>query len=207
MTKYENNPDQQPYNFWTNHHRLDEMVRFISRYTDSGKVLQSASQSNSKAGLVLELLLKGMSVVINEAMLRKVHTSQRSGFDRIRAAEDAVLQHSLEITEAIQTNVLPTDASSKLTVSWVIYVTLQSLLRRQRRCSDYARLPLERLRNTSISTNSTCSGCFSVGDMDAVLEDPAATDYFALSEPAILADPVALADAVILDSFDALRTT
>jgi hypothetical protein len=105
---------------------------------------------------MLDLYLKAWSVVLDEARLRKAGTSQ-SGLelpDQERHDQDMILQRTLKLAETLQTCVVQRDAASSITVSWVIYVALQSLLRCQRRQALWERSPtiIPRQQNLAIQT-------------------------------------------------------
>ncbi|MCJ1434764.1 hypothetical protein MMC27_004134 [Xylographa pallens] len=206
--KHANSPGQEPYHFWTVHHRLEEAVRYVYNFTDMESMSRTTCEAtNSNVKLVLDLLLKAMSIVIHEASLKEMHRSTRSEVDWIRAAENAVLQRSLEIAHTARTSLLPNDAGTKVTVSWAIYVALQSLLRYQRRLGQLD----HKLRSSSNSsssndasiwTSSDGTGSGRSGSMGAALS-VTTTEEHCFST----ADTAAAADALVSDSSTALRST
>ena len=200
-TKHANSPGQEPYHFWTIHHRLEEVVRYVFNFISMESMSRTTCEAtNSNVKLVLDLLLKAMSIVIHEASLKEMHISTWSGVDWIRIAENAVLQRSLEIARAAQTSLLLNDAGTKVAVSWAIYVALQSLLRHRRRLGQLGRRPSSSSSSMWTSSNGTGSGSsYPMGD--------------ALSATAMVehcfptADLAAVADALVSDSFTTLRST
>lgn len=121
----EEDASYQPYSFWTNHHRLHRIISHIFNGTDA--------MHRPKA--VLDLALNAISVVLNEALIKKTSTSLHTPPQAIEDAEEAALKHSLEITRLVQTDVLPHDSWVRVVVPWAMYVALQSFQRRQKRKS------------------------------------------------------------------------
>lgn len=184
MTKHAVDPSQQPYNFWTNQHRLEEMVRYISSFT---KVAEGRDVKS-----VLDLMLKALMVVLQEAALKKLHTSTQNGLDQqLNVAEAAALQHALEIADIVQTSVVPDD----LVLTWAVYVAVDSLLRYKQRSRN------QRLSTVPWSNDEI--GCFSSYSAEAsfVPTTPSINTSFAST------DPSSLADALVLDSVDTMQST
>ncbi|KAH8196085.1 hypothetical protein TruAng_009741 [Truncatella angustata] len=170
-------PDQQQYNFWINHHRLEETLRYLVNFILSDPV----PEANVK--VLLNLLVKALTIILHEAVLRKIRACSHQGqkaSDQVRVNEHALLQRALEVAAAVQTSVLPTDAATNLTTCWIVYIALQSLLRHQRRTSAQ--------RSDQLTAASSCTVG---GDAGAY-------------EPGNAAD---LEGALVMDSFDALHST
>ncbi len=187
--KHAKSPGQEPYHFWTIHHRLEKIVRYIFNFINMESMSRTTCEAtNSNVKTVLDLLLKAMSIVIHEASLKEMHNSTVSDVDWIRAAENAVLQRSLEIARTAQTSLLLNDAGTKVAVSWAIYVALQSLLRHWRR--------LEQLGTPGSSSTSASSDGTGSGSSSSMGDALSATD-----------DPATAAEALVSDSFTTLRST
>ncbi|PHH91788.1 hypothetical protein CDD83_10284 [Cordyceps sp. RAO-2017] len=125
-------PDRQPYSFWTNQHRLEQTLQYIRNF------LKTDPKPEPRLETMLDLYVRAWSIVLYEAKLRRTDASSWNAGDAGRqgAGGDALLQQTLELAQALQTRVLPVDAASLITVSWVVYVALQSLLRGKRRLSN-----------------------------------------------------------------------
>ncbi|ORY68267.1 uncharacterized protein BCR38DRAFT_422616 [Pseudomassariella vexata] len=206
-TNHASTAELQPYNFWINHHRLEEMLRHISTRTPEATSPTSPDTPDACAKVVLDILLKALLIVLHEAKLKKMRVSNQNQFDQIRASGNVALQRSLEIAEAVQTSVLPTDARANITLSWAVYVTLQSLLRQQRR--DSASWPLDNVEldvNTWSNSNNSESVFHYSTDTNAFLRSGTAMPAVNLFEAAGSMS-TSLTGALVLDSFNALQST
>ncbi|KAI0533356.1 hypothetical protein GGR58DRAFT_487009 [Xylaria digitata] len=182
----------QPYNFWTNHHRLQGTIGYIT------SLANNASEDEPALGMLLD----AFSIILHEASRRKKQDSavQTLG-SQVWSAENRAVQHALHIGKVVQTQPLSEDCWAAIIGTWAIYVALRSLLQHQQRvasgddCSNaYIQLcssDLAARRNDDTSTSSAVtsptvrSGCFELFD----------------------GAPGLLADAVMLDSITALRAT
>ncbi|GKT70169.1 hypothetical protein ColTof4_02592 [Colletotrichum tofieldiae] len=127
-TRYET--DRLPYSFWTHQHQVEQTLRYLRSFVGT----DSSSAAGQKT--MLDLYLKAWGVVLDEAKLKKTHVSRSAASStQDRAGEDQVLQRTLKLAETLLIRVVPRDAASTITVSWVIYVALQSILRCRQRQS------------------------------------------------------------------------
>ncbi|KAG2005257.1 hypothetical protein GB937_008954 [Aspergillus fischeri] len=102
----------------------------------------------------------------------------------MKNAEEAALQHSLQIAKIVETSVLSEDSWARIAVPWAVYVALQSLKqRRSRRSLQYKVLQKD---STSIFESSL---------------DELVSPYPSAFQPP---EPDFLVDALVLDSVNAL---
>ncbi|KAK0630317.1 hypothetical protein B0T17DRAFT_598537 [Bombardia bombarda] len=229
-TRHTSMPDQQPYNFWTNQHRLEEIMRYVLNITKSSPSSSAATNSSSMCAaagsgaidssntpkVVLTLHIKALMIVIYEAKLRKMRSTTQSpnqnGPGQIRSTENSLLQRALEIAEAVQTSVLATDAATHLTVTWSVYVALQSLLRQRRRSSSAHHPPqqqqqqqqqhqqqLEMTAWTACSSGDSIMGGFGSYDMGSITCGNAMGGFESADST------MTLAGALVLDTFNVLH--
>lgn len=181
-------PDQQPYNFWTNQYRLEETLRYVLNF------ISADPTPDANAKVLLRLQGKALAIVLHEARLKKLRTGClpiQNGSDQVRASENALLHRALELAEAVQASVLSTDAATGLTMCWVIYVALQSLLRHQTRtsASQLGQMAATWPRSAAGSDNNVGSYLH----MGSGRYEPG--------------DPATLTGALVLDSLSALQST
>lgn len=208
--------DPQPYNFWTQQSRLEECLNCLHA------VIEPWTFSPSSAGhypdttpMLLGLHVKALFVVLGETKLAKMHTNCGLGLDQgqIQSCEDAVRQSSLELATTLENmgKMVPGNAATNITVSWIAYVTLQSLLRyqqRQRRTASwpsFGHLDELDLSKNNISASGVAETCLDLNhDFMADLASPSsATSASGFSWSS---STTTLTDALVLDTFEALQS-
>ncbi|KAJ5204655.1 uncharacterized protein N7498_005534 [Penicillium cinerascens] len=169
----------QPYSFWTNHHKLHHIVSHIFNGTEA----------ENKAKPVLDIVLNAMLVVLHEALIRKTFTSTKLRSDKMRDAEEAALQHSLQIAKIVETDVLCQDSWARVAVPWAAYVALQSLQQRQKR--SFLHYEVQQIDIQLLG----------------VLEGSGDNLISPVTNAFLPPDAALLVDALVLDSVNALRST
>jgi hypothetical protein len=123
------------YNFWTHQSQLEESLGYLQTFTDTWTA-GSMGGPDFDAVLV-DLQTRALVVVLGEAKLAKMSSCRGMRLDpgQLHPCRDAARQHALDSAAAMDAlnKALPGDAATDLSVTWVAYVTLQSLLRCQRR--------------------------------------------------------------------------
>ncbi|KAK7418006.1 hypothetical protein QQZ08_011403 [Neonectria magnoliae] len=187
---------RQPYSFWTNQHQLEQTLRYLRSFVQA----EMDAKPGSGQETMLDLYTKAWDVVLLEAKLKKKATTHSSSHarsaDQDRAGERVVLQRTLELAGAMQTCVLPIDAVSAITLSWILYAALQSLLRCKRRQSASA-------HDSSADSNdggNNSSGRSSSSSL--LLLDNVACDGGAFGQT----DSFTVNNALIMDASDALQS-
>ncbi|EJP63778.1 uncharacterized protein BBA_07422 [Beauveria bassiana ARSEF 2860] len=127
-------PNKVPYNFWLNHHRLEQTLLYIRNF------LKKDSKPEPSAEFMLDTYVKAWSIALQEAVLRKRATSPSThdGAGQDQTIEATLLRQTLRLAQTLQSCVLPSDAASLVNISWIIHTVLQSLHRRKRLRSSLA---------------------------------------------------------------------
>jgi hypothetical protein len=209
--------DPQPYNFWTQQSRLEECLNCLHAVIEPWNFPpSSAGHYPDSTPMLLGWHVKALFVVLGETKLAKMHTNCGLGLDQgqILSCEDAVHQISLELATVLENNMgkmVPSNAATNITVSWITYVTLQSLLRYQQRQRRIASWPsfghldeLNMSKNT-ISASSVAETCLDLNDnfMTDIASPSSATSASGFSWSS---STTTLTDALVLDTFEALQS-
>lgn len=96
--------DQLRYNFWTQHRRLDETIRYVSNYRST---LPTEVEHTSDAGeFMLDLILKATSTCLHQAVVAKARTIKGNHSAQVQASETLSLENAIDIAKRLQINEL-----------------------------------------------------------------------------------------------------
>lgn len=146
----------------------------------------NCTAAESKAKLVLDIVLNAMLTVLHEALIRKMSTSTQLQYDKMEDAEEASLQHSLQIAKIVETDIISQDSWARIAVPWAVYVSLQSLQQRHKR------------KNLYYKTKQ-------IDSLTNILNESAVEFTSPLINTFQAPDPDLLIDALVLDSVHSLR--
>ncbi|KAI1823678.1 hypothetical protein F4861DRAFT_509389 [Xylaria intraflava] len=182
----------QPYNFWTNHQRFRGTICYIN----------SLTKNACEAEPALEMLLNAFSIILHEAVRKKKQgSSVRNLSSQAWSAENAAVQHAIQISKVVQTQPSSKDNWARITGTWALYVALKSLLQHQQRAGSG-----EGCSDAHIQLGSDFRVWSSNSDRGASDPIPASTPGSGCFE--LFPDaPALLSDALMLDSITALRVT
>jgi hypothetical protein len=94
--------DQLCYNFWTQHHRLDETIRYI--FGSTSTCLAGVKHTNDANEFMLILMLKAISTCLHQAVITKSGMSKGSHRAQAQSSEELSLQNAMDIAELLRTH-------------------------------------------------------------------------------------------------------
>ncbi|MCJ1396072.1 hypothetical protein MMC18_008960 [Xylographa bjoerkii] len=115
------------YNFWIQKYRLDEAVRYVVDFTLHEPALVNNVIDARK--LMCDLMLKATSICLHRAVVVESGMTKINHTAHAEEHEASSCEYAIDIARLLQTNDLNETIETNIFLPWIIYVSLQALIR------------------------------------------------------------------------------